>query len=100
MSGGLYVEVDTQGQHVVFAGSAKPIWDHGWGDDFIQHVGLYKNRKHMITIIRGNVYRSTVPVRHQWEFVPMRRIEAENALESAWDAIDRYSEYQKTQGNA
>ncbi len=99
VSGGLYVEVDTQGQHVVFAGSTEPIWDHGWGDNFIQHVGLYNDRKYMVTIIEGSVYRSTVPVRHQWDFVPMKRVEMENALEIAWDAIDRYGEYQKAQRN-
>lgn len=96
VSGGLYVEVDTKGQHVIFAGSTEPIWDTSWGDNFIQHVGLYNNRKYMITIIGDNVYRSTVPVRTQWDFVPMKSFKLENALEVAWDAIKRYSEHQKT----
>lgn len=91
VSGGLYVEVDTQGQHVIFAGSPDPIWDNIWNDNFIQHVGLYDDRKYMVTIIKGRVYRSTVPVRDQWDFVPMKHVEAVDALDEAWAAIRRYS---------
>lgn len=90
-SGGLYVDVDTQGHHAVFAGEQEPIWDHDWNDNIIQHVGLYDDRQYMVTIIKGRVYRSTVPVRNQWDFVPMKRIEAEDALDEAWAAIRRYS---------
>ena len=91
VSGGLYVEVDTQGQHVVFAGSPEPIWDNIWNDNFIQHVGLYDNRQYMVTIIGGCVYRSTVPVQDQWDFVPMKRVVAQDALDEAWAAIHRES---------
>jgi hypothetical protein len=99
VSGGLYVEVDTQGQHVIFAGSPEPIWDNISNDNFIQHVGLYDDRQHMVTIIKGRVYRSTVPVRDQWDFVPMKRVEAKNALNEAWEAINRYSIHRKNQHN-
>ena len=99
VSGGLYVEVDTQGQHAIFAGSPDPIWDNTWNDNFIQHVGLYDNRKHMVTIISGRVYQSTTPVRDQWDFVPMKRVEAKNARNEAWEAINRYSIHRKNQHN-
>ena len=97
VSGGLYVEVDTQGQHAIFAGSPDPIWDNISNDNFIQHVGLYDDRQHMVTIIKGRVYRSTVPVRDQWDFVPMKRVETKNALNEAWAAINRYAIHHKNQ---
>ena len=52
----------------------------------------------MVTIIGGRVYRSTVPVRDQWDFVPMKRVEAEDALDEAWAAIHRYSAQKNQHG--